>query len=698
MFSKGEIPFIRLLIPLISGIFLGYWYGNGMILKSIIPLALFFISLLIFLISKYKVYSIYKLKWLPGLLVQSFLLVTGYGLTVYASQRFDKNHYSFQKAEELAAVITSEPKLANGIVRFETEIWWKHYRFKKHKATGKLLIALKIDSTHQMVFNYGDLLLIPATYESIQPPYNPGEFNYKHYLENKQIYFQSFLTYEQIILLKINSGNPIIRYALLLRKKLVNEFYTYLPDKNAAAFASTLILGYRAELSREIVQAYSKTGTMHILSVSGMHVGIVFMVLSFLLKFMDKTQKLRLSRAILVIAIIWFYALVSGFSAPACRAAVMLSFVVLGKALNKNQSTYNLIGISAFFLLLYNPFFLVDAGFQLSYLAVIGLIYFHPKIYHLVYFKNKVLDYAWSYSALSLSAQLATFPISIYYFHQFPVYFLLSNLFIVLPVALIMYAGIIFMFVPFQFVLYYLGLILSWLIMLTNNILFSIENWPFSSWGGIWINTYQTILLYLIMICFILKISFKYKHILFPIYALLIVFCASISIINYNNFNRHEIIFFNVRKHTAMAHLYRGRSVIISDLGASDKLTEWSILPTLQSKGSENEVFFNTSQSFSGPVYFGEQNFYQFANFRILRWNMDYDNVKFIHKIKVDAVFISGNPRVRLQDIEMSIKFSSLIIDANNSDYNIHDWVSAAREMNIPCYVLNKNPAYVIML
>ena len=698
MFSKGEIPFIRLLIPLISGISLGYWFGNGMILKSILPLALFFISLLIFLILKYKVYSIYKLKWLSGLVIHSFLLVTGYGLTVYSSQRFDKNQYSFQKAEELIAVVSSEPKLSNGIVRFETEIRGYCYRDKRHIAKGKLLIIIKIDSTHQRVFNYGDLLLIPAFYESIQPPYNPEEFNYKHYLENKQIYFQSFLTYEQIILLRKNYGNPVIRFALLLRKKLVNEFYTYLPDKNAAAFASTLILGYRAELSREIIEAYSKTGTMHVLSVSGMHVGIVFMVLSFLLKFMDKTRKMRLLRAVLVIGIIWFYALISGFSAPACRAAVMLSFVVLGKALNKNQSTYNLVGISAFFLLLYDPFFLVDAGFQLSYLAVIGLIYFHPKIYQLVNLKNKALDYIWSYSALSLSAQLATFPISIYYFHQFPVYFLFSNLFIVLPVALIMYAGIIFMFVPFQIVLYYLGMILSWLITFTNNILFYIENWPFSSWGGIWINIFQSSLLYLIMICFTLKISFKYKHILFPIYSLLIVFCTSISIINYNNFNRHEIIFFNVRKHTAMAHLYRGRSVIISDLDASDKLTEWSILPTLQSKGSEDEVFFNTSQSFSGPLYFGKQNFYQFADFRILRWNKDFDNIKFLHKIKVDAVFISGNPRVSLQDIEMSIKFSSLIIDANNPDYKVQDWVLAARKMNIPCYVLNKNPAYVIML
>lgn len=331
MFSKGEIPFIRLLIPLISGICLGYWFGNGTVLKSILPLALFFIILLIFLISKYKEYSIYKLKWLPGLFIHSFLLITGYGLTVYLSQRFDKDHYSFKKAEELIAVISNDPKLSNGIVRLEAEIRGYYYRDKKHIASGKLLIAIKIDSANQKVFNYGDLLLIPASYDSIQPPYNPGEFNYKHYLQNNQIYFQSFLTYDQTILLKGNYGNPVIRFALHLRKKLVNEFYTYLPDKNAAAFASTLILGYRAELSRELVEAYSKTGTMHVLSVSGMHVGIVFMVLTFLLKSMDKTQNLRLLRALLVIAIIWFYALISGFSAPACRAAVMLSFVVLGK-------------------------------------------------------------------------------------------------------------------------------------------------------------------------------------------------------------------------------------------------------------------------------------------------------------------------------------------------------------------------------
>src|SRR5690606_38882227 len=248
----------------------------------------------------------------------------------------------------------------------------------------------------------------------------------------------------------------------------------YLPDSDAAAFASTLILGYRAELSRELVEAYSDTGTMHVLSVSGMHVGIIFLVLSLLLRSMDRRQSLRLFRATLTILIIWFYAMITGFSAPASRAAFMLSFVVLGKALLKHQNTYNLIAISAFFLLLYNPFYLVDAGFQLSYLAVLGLVYFQPLLRMIFPRGNKITDPVWNYCALSMGAQLTTFPVSIYYFHQFPMYFLLSNLFIVFPVAIIMYAGIGFMFITSDSVLDYLGMALNGTSIETNSIVLAI--------------------------------------------------------------------------------------------------------------------------------------------------------------------------------------------------------------------------------
>lgn len=201
------------------------------------------------------------------------------------------------------------------------------------------------------------------------------------------------------------------------------------------------------------MEAYSKTGTMHVLSVSGMHVGIVFLVLSFLFKPLDKFHALSYFRIFLIVPAIWFYAMISGFSSPVCRAALMISLVVIGKVLHRNLNSYHIIAISAFFLLLYNPFFLFDVGFQLSYLAVFGLVYFHPKLYQLFHFHNKIFDYLWSYCALSIAAQLATFPLGLYYFHQFPLYFLLSNLLILLPVTLIMYLGILLLFIPFKEIL-----------------------------------------------------------------------------------------------------------------------------------------------------------------------------------------------------------------------------------------------------
>ena len=696
MFYKGEVPFVRLLIPLIIGISLGYIFPYPFILSWRVIMALPILGIFIMLLVKYKSLSLYRSAWLFGLIIHVYILLTGYGLTIYLSERYDKKHFSVQKAEAFIIQIRNEPKLSNGILRFEAKVIRSYPNKKSEITSGKLLIAAKTDSVRPLNLNYGDILLIPAIYDKVDPPFNPGEFDYRSYLKNHQIYHQAFISRDQFVLLKQNSGNRVIAFALGLRKKLVEKFYTYLPDRDAAALASTLILGYRADLSKEIVDAYSKTGTMHVLSVSGMHVGIVFLVLSVLLKPMGRNQKLRLIRAILIISIIWFYSLLTGFSAPVCRAAVMLSFVVLGKALNKSQNTYNLIATSAFFLLLYNPFYLVDAGFQLSYLAVTGLVYFHPKIYQMIFIRNKVLDQAWSYCALSLAAQLATFPISLYYFHQFPIYFLISNLFIVLPVAIIMYAGIAFLFIPFSILIKPMGQFLNWLINLTNGSLYYIENLPFSSVSGIWISSFQYLLIYLIIGCFILKISFKSKGILWFASIFLVVLAISFTFQSVINYKRHELIFFSLRKNTAIAYLYRGRSVIVSDLHASDKLISFSIKPVLESRGSTEGVFYNTDQRFLGSSYTGDENFLQFGKFRILRWNRKFDELSFTRNLKVDGILISGNPRKKLADIQTCIDFSIVLIDGTNPDYKIKAWQAEAEKLNIACYVLKKNPAYIL--
>ena len=462
--------------------------------------------------------------------------------------------------------------------------------------------------------------------------------------------------------------------------------------------ASTLILGYRADLSKEVISAFSKTGTMHVLSVSGMHVGIVCLLLNFLLKPLNRNNKLKILRVIILIFSIWFYTMLTGFSPSACRAAMMLTFVIAGKAFNKNQNTYNLLAISAFLLLLINPFYLVDVGFQLSYMAVFGLVYLHPKIYHSIHIQNRFVNSVWNYSALSIAAQLATFPISIYYFHQFPLYFLLSNLFIVIPVALIMYLGIVFLFIPFDILLEPLGLLLNWMILMVNRILISIEHLPFSSLSGLWISQAQNILLYLILASLIAIISFKNKLAFKLIMPLIFLYSISISYKVYTDLNRHELLFYSLRKNSAIAYFHNGMSTLISDLPADDQTKLFSIKPSLDSKNANPVKWLTFKDQVSLPGLICSPDFLQFGDYRVIRWTPDFNYLVFSQRLKVNAVVISQNPKTDLQNILKFIDFDVLLIDATNPDYRIKKWQNEASQLKIPVHVLKKSQAFNIKL
>lgn len=631
-----------------------------------------------------------------GLLIHSFLGLLSYSLTVHYSARFDPDYFSAFKSDLLLVKIVNEPKLSSGIIRFESEVSAIYSKGSIRNTQGKLLVAIKVDSLETCDFYFGDLLLLPSSFKEIEPPYNPGEFDYKSYLKNRQIYYQQFAELPKVKRIAEKVGNPIIFYALSLRRKLVQKFVSYIPGEGASALASALILGYRAELSKELVEAYSKTGTMHVLSVSGMHVGIVFLVLSFLLKPMNKSKSLIIIRAIIIIGLIWFYSLLTGFSPSVCRSALMLSLVVLGKAINKNQNTYNLMAISAFFLLLYDPFYLFDVGFQLSYLAVAGLVYFHPIIYHAFYFRYKILDYIWSYSALSIAAQLATFPISLYYFHQFPMYFLLSNLLIVFPVAIIMYAGIAFLFMPFELLNRIFGIFLNWLIILTNDILYKIENLPFSALEGIWITTFELFLISLLIILFIFWRSFKRKLTIWLGLISVLVLSISISYKSIHNFTREELIFYSLRKNTAIAYLYQGKAVVISDIEALDKLINYSIKPVLSSKGTDEIDYLGIDKKGLGDRYCLGVEFMQFGNFRVIRWKNDFNNLALSNKIDVDVVLIQNIKFTDLSNLKKRVNFKTLILESDIPDYTIQKYLEEAKKLNINCLSLKKNPAYVV--
>lgn len=698
MIYKGEIPFVRMLIPLIIGIAFAYHFPSRYVPQYWVSATAFFLVLLTLFLFFYKRYKLFRLSWVAGIIIQFILFSTGAGLTADSSKLFDSRSFAVKESDYLSLRLMSEPSESKGIIRVEAEVLQGFNGNEIYDASGNLLVLIKRDDILIKRLKYGDVLIVPAKFSKVSAPFNPGEFDYRRYLNNRKIYHQAFYNSNEIRLIRRNSGNPVIAFALQLRFNCVERINRFIENMDAAALASALILGYRSDLSSELVNAYSDTGTMHVLSVSGMHVGIVFLVLNTLLKPLNRGRYSILLRVMLIVGFIWFYALLTGFSASVCRAALMLSFVVIGKGLNKQQNTYNLIAISAFFLLLYDPWYLFDVGFQLSYLAVCGLIYFQPILYHLLCFRNRLADLIWSYSALSLAAQIATFPLSIYYFHQFPVYFLISNLLIVLPVAVIMYAGIVFMLLPFSSIESALGQFLNYAIIYTNKILFSLEKLPAAVLTGLWINIFELLLISLIVLLTFWTFTLRSKIFLWCTLIFTLALSISLSLKSIRNFNRNELVLMSLRSNYAIVWLNQGKATVITDLNVNDKTFDYSIRPMIESMGCEMIHFTNNTQSFSGLNVKLDENLKLFGNVKLLRWNRDWMKYNFRSGIKINAMLIGDNSLWSLHEAVKRFNVKMFIFESSNSEYRIQKWLKEAQELNIRCYSLKKMPAYVIKL
>jgi competence protein ComEC len=658
-YFKTEIPFLRLAIFFIAGISFSIIYNLKPHLIWFLPWALSFLLLLYFS-ANFKKKQLYLNTSLLGFLMYVLIFISGIIICNQRKEIYQSSHFSKHPSQQLIVYLTEEPKTKGDVARFMVEVKDNISNQKVIKTSGKLLLALRFDTTKSINLHYGDLLIIKSKYQETEPAYNPSEFNYKRYLSFQQIYHQSFINQKQVIKIGENEGNPIKAFALKFREKQVEKFNKYLIDKDAKAVAATLILGYRADLSQDILNAYSKTGTMHVLSVSGMHVAIVVILLSFILGFMDKNRNSRIFKAALMIGLIWFYSIITGLQPSVGRAAIMLTFILIAKARAKKVNIFNIIGLTAFILLIYNPFNITNVGFQLSFIAVAGLIYLQPKIYNLYQPQNKIIQFIWATIAVSIAAQLSTTPISLYYFHQFPLYFIISNLFITIPAAFIMYIGITFLlsswFIP---LIKILGLVLNELIDFTNKGLMRIEQLKFASIQQLWMNTFEIALFYIILTLFLMSVR-KSSYLKYAL-IFLGIFIINLGYKEFNEIKQKQVTFFSLRKNTAVALIKGKNATLITDLDPNEFTYLFSVKPYLDSCNVSYIQFVN-------PHLTQDEKIYSFEGHQLKIIN--HKNNTFTPS-KVDWLLLSGDKIYNMDNILKSNTTNELFVDGKNRDYVI---------------------------
>ena len=692
---RGHIPFVRFLLALLAGIGLGYAVAPQKAMY-VIPWIVLVVSLMAFVgliwITKLRQFRYYGLM---GLFILLSLTATGWILTWRPHPQIDQSHFSRYDSEALVGYVADEPIIRGKHVRFPFAITDGYAKGELHELSGKVMLTIAIDdSVFTTSFDYGEELVIPATYSELAPPYNPGELDYKSHLANKDLWHQAYVQLTEVHRTGHDKSNPLIAYALLLRRQMVAKFGRYIADKDAFSVASTLILGYRADLSQELLQAYSNTGTIHVLSVSGMHVVIVFWLLSKLLWWMDRGRGLRIVKFMLLLLSVWGYALLTGFSPSVLRASIMISFVMAATSFGQQARIYNSIAASAFFLLLYNPKFIADIGFQLSYLAVLGMVFLLPKLQALFPVSNRFAKPVWDYTLVSVSAQAGAGPLAAYHFHQFPLYFLPANLLIVLPASGIMYLGFVLLLLPSGQLALWIGYLLEKLILLTNGTLGYIEQLPMANISGIWMAWWEYFIIYFLMLAVPLAVMMRSKRLVYgTLGGIVLLVCASFSA-TVQKQHQQEVIIFNVRRDMAIGFINHGQAWLYSNLPSLDDRTiRYSVLPKMEMHTPVNGIHFIPQDSayYDNRMY-AKGGVLQFGNTRL----MVYDGKEsYTMHFEVDILVLRDNPQIPLEKLLETISCKQLVLDGSNYDLTIQRFEAAAKTIGIPVYVLKHNFAYV---
>ena len=421
------LPLLRLVIPFIAGIV------AGQLINPHLPAFLLFCFLAAACAALFCFHLFalcYRLRWITGLITLLAFYASGFQFSGISSDKRNRQMPEFEKAVVLLIRVSDCPVVKQGSVFAVSDIVSVYDSGAWTSFNAKFYLRVYGNNNNSLL-SFGNYYLVHGRPEALLFFTGNHSFNFRSYLFDKGLRYELSCRSRECMAVPADHAIGLNRLAFAVRNRLLK----ILSEKGLAGqefqVAGALLLGYVNEIDSRLKSAFAASGTMHILSVSGMHVGIVFLFLETILSFLAKFKYGLFIKSFLQIICIWAYAAVTGFSPAVLRASTCLGFLIIGKTIRRKPEMLNVISASVFFLLVMDPSILSDVGFQLSYMAVIGIVLLYKPVYDLYVTHLWLPDKIWALVAVSVAAQIATFPLSLYYFHRFPNYFIVSNLIIV---------------------------------------------------------------------------------------------------------------------------------------------------------------------------------------------------------------------------------------------------------------------------
>jgi competence protein ComEC len=671
-----QFPLARITIGFLAGILVAYYFQPN----PRIVFSLLFVSFCAFVIA----YFISKSKIVNPIYfgLSTYFLAFGIGSSsqIIHTNSFQKSNYIHSKA------IFDKPHLVSVTIREKLRSSSYNDRYivllnqiDSSVNSGRILLNVQKDSLNHP-FEIGTHLQIKGNLYKNGPIKNPNQFDYGKYLAGIQIYAQMYADVSDI---KIGSKieKDVWYYTSKLRTKIIRNLEKTHFNKAELNVAIALILGQQQDISPEIIRDYQFAGAVHILSVSGLHIGFILLFVTFLLKPFPNTRRGSFIKLIIILVSLSSFGLLAGLAPSVLRSVTMFSFVAIGMYLRRSTNIFHTLLVSMLLILLFEPSFLFDVGFQLSYVALFFILWLQPLLAQLWKPKNKIANYFWEILTVSFAAQIGAFPLSIYYFHQFPGLFFVTNLVIIPFLSVIMALGVLVMVLAaFDCVPVFLVQSLEWCIFIMNKIINSIASLEQFIIQGIPFNWQLLLSVYLLIIAMIIW----FKKPSFNRLVLALVAVIIFQICYFGNHwkiqNQRELVVFNSKKNTLIAER-KGENVI---LYSNDSLLE---------KASKNRTL-------SG---------YLMGNFSHLTSTKRLENLMYYNANKIlildslgvypkdihpDIVVFTQSPKINLERFLQNTRPKLIVADASNYRNIQKLWKATCLKAKIPFHATGEKGFY----
>ncbi len=681
----SRFPVFRFLLPFTSGVLYAIHFGIHNACYPLLALISFFVAG-IFTVKNYASGK-YAQRWLAGIPFYCCFFSLGCCL-LWMSDNIHRPHH-FQKyktAGVFAGLLVKDPVSTEKGHRFILTVIAVRENLTWYPASGKL--AVFIHDSKPFSARRGNTLLVKGNAVEIPPPSNPGSFDARMYNAAQGAWYQLFAEGDDYLLTNKKKQKELFSYADQLRDIFLEKLKRHL-GKEDLGVAGALLLGYEDWLDPELENSWSGAGVLHVLCVSGMHVMLIYVILAGLLSWMEKNKWLRHLRYILLLTLIWFYAMVTGFSPSVIRAAAMLSLVCTGKWMNREASIYNLMCSSCFLLFIMEPRLVMSAGFRLSFLAVCGIIFLHPLILSLWTAPGKISHKIWELISISSAAQLATFPLSLLLFHQFPNYFLLANLLIIPLSTLVMYSGLLLLvtdWIPYAGLI--TGTVTSWGIKLLNFQVVSIGNIPGAVTTGVYINTFELLLLYALLFSITSWLVTRNNFLLMTALTCMVIFLSIEIHRSFETLRQQEFVVFDCRGTSLIAFISGRKATLITDQNHKPKTIRYATEEYLVSKKicERESITLNSNTQgqitniISETVVFLKGNYKKPVSFKLQSRH---------------SVIIGKPVPDSASEIIKEFNPGIVILDGSCSLFQVQKLSYEFRKMKIPVYSVSRQGAYI---